>query len=467
MLFNSIQYVVFLIIVVTLYWNLSGRWKPRLLLVASYLFYAVWDWRFLSLILASTAVDYAVGRYLSRETGSPKRKRAVLVSIGVNLGLLGIFKYLGFFVDSATELLVAIGLQANPSSLEILLPVGISFYTFQTLSYTIDVYRGKTKAVENVVDFATFVAFFPQLVAGPIERASHLVPQLKATTRKLRMDDVINGIGLILVGLFKKVAIADVAATAANGVFGAPEGLGATTLVLGVYAFAIQIYGDFSGYTDIARGSARLFGIGLSRNFRQPYLSRSITEFWKRWHISLSSWLRDYLYIPLGGNRKGKAKTYRNLMLTMLLGGLWHGAAWTFVVWGGLHGLALAWERWRGKVRAADAPFRTGDVLRMLVVFNFVCVGWIFFRADSFASAWTILLRIVTFAPGDERTIVAFIPLLMLVVLVIDVVGRSGWTLQTFARWPLPRQAAVLAVTTIGILMASGGEPAAFIYFQF
>lgn len=467
MAFNSIQYALFLAAVVALFWHLKPERRKYLLLGASYFFYAAWDWRFLGLILLSTVTDYLVGRRL-QTTEDPKRRRAALIlSLVVNLGLLGVFKYLGFFVDSAVRVLETLGMQANPASLEIILPVGISFYTFQTLSYTIDVYRGNQSAVRDPALFATFVAFFPQLVAGPIERASFLIPQLESGRSRLEGKEVLDGLGLIVVGLFKKVAIADVAAQAVNVVFDHPEGLGFVTLMFGVYAFALQIYGDFSGYTDIARGSARLFGIQLSLNFTEPYLARSITEFWRRWHITLSSWLRDYLYIPLGGNRQGTVRTYRNLMLTMLLGGLWHGAAWTFVVWGGLHGLMLAWERFRGITRVPDAGFEPTDIVRVIITFHLVCLGWIFFRATSFTDAWAVLIGIVTLQSGDELSAVALIPVLAIIVIVMDLVRRSRLGATAFHRWPAVRQGVVFAVAILGIVVASGGPATQFIYFQF
>lgn len=438
-----------------------------MLLIASYAFYAAWDWRFLGLIVLSTATDFLVGRYLEHASEERRRRLALVTSLAVNLGLLAVFKYFDFFVNSAVEILEAVGLQANPTSLNVILPVGISFYTFQTLSYTIDVYRGKTKPVHDPILFATFVAFFPQLVAGPIERASDLVPQLRTDRNRLNTNDIFSGLGLIAVGLFKKVAIADVAAVAADTVFGDPQGVGPLTLLMGVYAFALQIYGDFSGYTDIARGSARLLGIRLSLNFTEPYLSRSITEFWRRWHITLSSWLRDYLYIPLGGNRHGKGNTYRNLMLTMLLGGLWHGAAWTFVIWGAIHGLMLSVERLRGRTRPADAPFQPSDAVRIFITFHLVCLGWIFFRAASFTEAWTVLGGILTLRPGDELSVVAFIPLLALVAIGMDVFRRTKPALKPFHQWPAVRQGLVFAVATVGVILASGGPTADFIYFQF
>lgn len=464
--FNSVQYGLFLVAVVGLYWLLPRRFRRYLLLIASYAFYAAWDWRFLSLIVFSTATDFMVGRYLERTDDQSRRKRALLLSISVNIGLLAIFKYLSFFVDSAVSALEALGLQPNVTSLTIILPVGISFYTFQTLSYSIDVYRRKTPAVHNLVTFANFVAFFPQLVAGPIERASHLVPQLADESRPWSSDNLAGGLGLIALGLFKKVAIADVAAQAANAVFAAPEGLGTATLILGVYAFAMQIYGDFSGYTDIARGSARLFGIQLSRNFTQPYLSRSITEFWHRWHITLSSWLRDYLYIPLGGNRRGERRTYLNLMLTMLLGGLWHGAAWTFVWWGGIHGSALAFERKFLRPPHADEPLRWRNIFRIVVTFNLVCLAWIFFRAETFSDAWAILSGIITLSSGDQLAAVALVPLICAVVIGLDLAGRY-WTSRPFAARSPVWQGLVFAVAVVGVLLAAGGEPTAFIYFQF
>jgi D-alanyl-lipoteichoic acid acyltransferase DltB (MBOAT superfamily) len=400
MLFNSWVYAVFLPAVLSIYYVLNRRSQNIFLAVASYVFYGWWDYRFCSLLFISTIVDYTCGRRMEH-AGASERRLWLWVSCCVNLGILGFFKYFGFFVDSAERLLGLMGLDASIPTLSIILPVGISFYTFQTLSYTIDVYRGQLKPTRDIVEFALYVSFFPQLVAGPIERATRLLPQIQ-DVRRVDSHKLSSGAVLILIGLFRKVAIADGIAPQVNAIFENPSGAGSAELLVGLYLFSIQIYCDFAGYSDIARGTARLLGFELVENFQHPYFSTSITEFWRRWHVSLSSWLRDYLYIPLGGNRQGVARTYRNLFLTMLLGGLWHGANWTFVVWGALHGFYLAIH----KLILGERHPRVGnrrrqgrewavDAIKMLLTFHLVALTWIFFRASTFADAWVYLSGLV------------------------------------------------------------------------
>ena len=406
MLFNSYTFWVFFGVVLFLYRVLPHRGQNWMLLVASYVFYGAWDWRFLSLILFSTSVDYLVAIALETPKYRDLRKVVLGISCSVNLGLLGFFKYFNFFAQELTDLLAAMGLEFMKPSINIVLPVGISFYTFQAMSYTIDVYRGRVRAVTDLVDFALYVAFFPQLVAGPIERSTHLLPQVMHPREKVRASDFSEGLWLILWGLFKKVVIADNMVMIVNGLFAEdPRVLTGPECWVAVYAFALQIYCDFSGYTAIARGVARWMGFHLSQNFLFPYFSVTPSEFWSRWHISLSSWLRDYLYIPLGGNRAGVWKTCRNLMLTMLLGGLWHGAAWTFVVWGFLHGILLIGYRFGEKFWSRLGP-RSGSqgLWRFplaLLFFHLVCVGWLFFRAENFDQAWTMLAQMFTSFQGS------------------------------------------------------------------
>jgi alginate O-acetyltransferase complex protein AlgI len=351
-LFNSIAFLCFLPLVLLGVSALPQRWRNPFLLVASYVFYGAWDWRFLFLLFGTTCVDFwCAGKIFA--SGAPRtRRRFLLLSLGTNLTVLGFFKYYNFFVGSAVQVLAACGIQASPWTLSVILPVGVSFYTFQSMAYVIDVYRGDMQPAARFRDYALAVAFFPQLVAGPIERISHLLPQLLARVRPAP-ERIQIGLTLMMLGFTKKVLIADLLAPEVDRIFSNPAQMSSGLLLKGAYCFALQIYGDFSGYSDIARGVAELLGVRLMKNFEQPYLSQSITEFWRRWHISLSSWLRDYLYISLGGNRRGARITYRNLMLTMLIGGLWHGANWTFVVWGGLHGTYLALERmvWVGRER--------------------------------------------------------------------------------------------------------------------
>ena len=361
------------------------QWQNYLLLVASYVFYGFWDERFLILILISTIVDFTIGKKLYATKGT-HRKLLVTLSIVVNLGILAFFKYFNFFADSLVNFFQIFGWSVDQPTLNIILPVGISFYTFQTLSYTIDIYRNQLKPCRRFLDFALFVAFFPQLVAGPIERAKKLLPQI-TTARKIDLAQINAGIYLVIWGLFKKIVIADNMALIANDIFNNHQQHSGFDLYIGIFAFALQIYGDFSGYTDIARGIAKMMGFELMLNFKLPYFALSPSDFWNRWHISLSSWLRDYLYIPLGGNRFGSFNTLRNLALTMLLGGLWHGAAWNFVLWGAFHGFILIVYRML-KIRT-DAPrwhnFNASlhTLFKMAIMFALTLFGWLLFRAES------------------------------------------------------------------------------------
>lgn len=341
MLFNSLSFAVFLPLVFLLYWFVAGKSTKHqniLLLAASYYFYACWDWRFLFLLLFSTALDYFSALKIEAETTTTSRKLWLWISISINLGFLALFKYYNFFAESFQEAAAGLGLSIHPTILSVVLPVGISFYTFHGLSYIIDCYYNRIKAERNFTDYAVFVSFFPLLVAGPIERATHLLPQIK-TKRTFNYVNAVNGLKQILWGLFKKVVIADNCAEFANHIFDNSDTLPGSTLALGAVFFAFQIYGDFSGYSDIAIGTARLFGIDLIRNFAYPYFSRDIAEFWRRWHISLSSWFRDYIYIPLGGSRNGRLISIRNTFIIFILSGFWHGANWTFICWGLLHAL--------------------------------------------------------------------------------------------------------------------------------
>lgn len=391
--------------------------RKAFLLAASYYFYAYWDWRFCGLLLISTAVDFSVGQGLKR-TDDPKRRRLLLAaSLVTNLGLLGFFKYYNFFVGSLTAMLEPIGWDCN--SLNIILPVGISFYTFQTLSYTIDVYRRQLAPEDSPLDFALFVAFFPQLVAGPIVRARDFLPQLKAY-RPLAWSRFHDGLRQFVFGMFKKVVIADHLAMVVDFAYPNAEVFSGATLILATLAYAAQIYCDFSGYSDMAIGLARAMGYDFPENFDHPYLARSPREFWRRWHISLSTWLRDYLYIPLGGNRKGRLRTQMNLMLTMLLGGLWHGASWTFVFWGGLHGSALAANRAcdRFKPDPKQKPGLIASAVGWIVTMIVVLIGWVFFRYGSLVIS------------GDMTTSEAFFA-------ACGSIGRMT-TLADGVSWPAP-----------------------------
>ena len=400
MLFNSLQFAVFFIIVYSLYLILSHKWQNRMLLVASYVFYSAWDWRFLSLIFISTVLDYFCGIKIS-EAGSVKRKKKFLfLSIFGNLCILGFFKYFDFFAASLQNLLGFFGFSIQLRFLHIILPVGISFYTFQTMSYTIDIYRGKLKPTYKFFDFALFVAFFSQLVAGPIERATHLLPQI-LSPRKMDLNKFYEGCYLIFWGLFLKVFIADNLALVVEPVFAGRPTYNGAKVLLALYAFAFQIFCDFAGYSNIARGLGKVMGFDIMINFNLPYFACNPREFWQRWHISLSSWLRDYLYIPLGGNRKGAFKTYRNLAITMLLGGLWHGAAWTFVIWGAYHGLLLILHRLlKPLFKLIPSPKGFFDqklrfFVKVVFFFHFTCLGWLIFRAQSVRQAVSMLSSMV------------------------------------------------------------------------
>ncbi|MGA7097456.1 MAG: MBOAT family protein [Acidimicrobiia bacterium] len=464
MSFNSLVFGVFLAGVVVAYWLIPARFRTYLLLAASYLFYSWWDVRFLSLIVVSTLVDFVAGGKIAGATEMRARRRWMAVSLVVNLGILGFFKYWDFFVGSASDLLSSLGLESNLPLISVVLPVGVSFYTFQTLSYTVDVYRGRLEPEPNLARFALFVAFFPQLVAGPIERARHLLPQLRALPASRNQVDWRGSLTLIARGLFRKAVIADGVAPIVNQVFASPGRYGSLTLWIGVFAFSLQIYGDFAGYTDIARGTARLFGVDLMENFHAPYGSKSFSEFWRRWHISLSTWLRDYLYIPLGGNRQGRLRTYRNLMITMLLGGLWHGAAWGFVLWGGLHGLYLAVERlWRDRRGRQDTPIG----LPAWSVFLIVTVTWIPFRAASLGSAVSILGGLVGSTGGEQLPGAAIVLALAgLATIWIDQTVLKGGV-DPVAELPSFRRGLVYGTALVAAILLIPTSAVPFIYFQF
>jgi len=477
MLFSELQFWIFFAVVFLLYLVLPHRAQNRMLLVASYVFYGAWDWRFLGLILFSTVVDYLVGLRLGRTSAPERRRQLMALSLVTNLGLLAVFKYLNFFVDSFVTLSNDLGFPADPVVLGIILPVGISFYTFQTLSYTIDVYRRDLEPCRDFADFALFVAFFPQLVAGPIERARNLLPEI-AAPRTITLDALGRGAVLCLVGLIKKIVIADAIGPSVDAVYGNPAATGAE-IVVATWLFAIQIYCDFSGYTDIARGVAKMLGFGLMRNFAQPYFATNPQEFWHRWHISLSTWLRDYLYISLGGNRRGRIATYRNLFLTMLLGGLWHGAAWNFVLWGAYQGGLLCLHRavtGRSRGHAEGAGMTPGQsavrLIKVILFFQVVCYGWLLFRAGSLEQIGTFTTRILTLDPADFARLgmpsvpisaVLGIGLLFLWDLAIELSG----SVRFYARWALPLRAGLYACMIYLLAFGATTQTSAFIYFQF
>jgi len=478
MQFNSLAFAVFIAVVLPLYFAL-GRWgrlrsQNLFVLAASYCFYGWWDWRFLGLLAASTVLDYSVGRAMERSLATSAAERAprwmLALSVVINLGILGFFKYWDFFVEGASSALEGLGFEANMPLLKVILPVGISFYTFQTIAYTYSVYRREVKATTDFVAFAVYVAYFPQLVAGPIERARRLLPQILAP-RVITRSKFASGFQLVLLGLFKKIVIADAAAAYVEVVFDDPSGASSGSLLLGVYMFALQIYGDFSGYTDIARGVSRCLGIELMVNFRQPYFASNITDFWRRWHISLSTWLREHLYIPLGGNRHGAWLTYRNLMLTMLLGGLWHGAGWNFVVWGGLHGCYLAVHR-SCIGRRTDAELAaTGAFRRLigtLVTFHLVCLAWVFFRADTTEGAWQVITGICAWASHGSELVPWFSLWLVGLTVAVDYVciRREGCDTIPLSR-SLFLNSLVYGAAIVLLLVANSPGDVPFFYFQF
>ncbi len=405
MLFNSIEFAVFLPVVFILYWLLprnTVKYQNILVLIASYFFYGCWDWRFLGLLSFSTLLDFYSGLRIHNSRSEGARKRWLIASVTINLGFLAYFKYFGFFVESFAELLSSNGLQAYSSTLNIILPIGISFYTFHGLSYVFDIYNRKITPTTNFIDYALFVSFFPLLVAGPIERATHLLPQIERP-RTFEYSKAVDGLRQMLWGFFKKVVIADGCAAYATPIFSDPGSYSGSTLVLGAVFFAFQIYGDFSGYSDIALGTARLFGFELLKNFNFPYFSRDIAEFWRRWHISLSSWFKDYLYYPLGGSRFGKLKTIRNTMIIFTVSGFWHGANWTFIAWGVYHGLLFLPLLIFDKNRKNVGPVAAGRLLpsireafQMVLTFSLVTIGWILFRAENITKAGNYLKGIAS-----------------------------------------------------------------------
>lgn len=539
MLFNSLEYFIFLPIVLCLYWVSSHTIQNRLLLLASYFFYGLWDIRFLFLIILSTSVDYLVGILIDKDRllklellkstawlflsaticlvidwpqatssllniselsidkfglqifGSlagawlavivlvsklpyklelqSRRKFYVAISIVVNLAILAFFKYFNFFIDNAESIIQGFGWNVDSFYLNIVLPVGISFYTFQTMSYSIDLYRGKLKSTNHFFDFALFVAYFPQLVAGPIERASNLLPII-LKKRKVDRERVYRGITLIFLGLFKKIAIADGVAMSVNSVYNSTGNASPLDIFLATILFAIQIYCDFSAYSDIARGSSKLLGIELMRNFNLPYFSTNPSEFWRRWHISLSSWLRDYLYIPLGGNRGSGLATYRNLSVTMLLGGLWHGAAWNYILWGAYQGGILSIHRYFTLNKAETKKSVINLVMSIVIFFLITCYGWLLFRANSFEQIlafteilifdwgdWTVNMKKPTFAA------ILALPILFC----YEFFEYKSKDIRFYKVLPLPILAVGITAITWLIAMGLSNEPVQFIYFQF
>jgi D-alanyl-lipoteichoic acid acyltransferase DltB (MBOAT superfamily) len=478
MLFNSIDFAIFLPIVFMLYWLLAKyplRAQNLLLVVASYVFYGWWDWRFLSLILFSTIVDYGIGIYLNKTVNKTKRKYLLWTSIGVNIGLLMFFKYFNFFVDNFVTAFTFFGAEMNPISLNIILPVGISFYTFQTLSYTIDIYKRDLEPTNDFIQFAAFVSFFPQLVAGPIERAKQLLPQFNVK-HKFDKIQATDGIRQILWGLFKKIIIADNCAKYVNLIFDNYETMSGSSLILGAILFAFQIYGDFSGYSDIGIGTARLFGFNLMQNFAFPYFSRDIAEFWRRWHISLSTWFRDYVYIPLGGSRGSILFQIRNVLIIFLVSGFWHGANWTFIAWGAVNALLflplLIWKRntvHKDIVAKEKALPSLMEFVNILLTFILTSIAWVFFRSNTITDAFNYLKGILNASVLDASIeIELYVYLFLLFFIVMEWIGRrQQYAIETtLLKYPsVVRWTFYYAIAMIIFLY--GGEAQTFIYFQF
>lgn len=478
MLFNSFEFFLFLPVVFCLYWfvfNRSLRWQNVLLLAASYFFYGWWSYKFLGLLVLSTVLDFTYGFWVA----SPNRKKAkffLWLSIINNLGILGVLKYYNFFAIQFQHGFDALGLHTNPVLLHLALPIGISFYTFHGMSYVFDIYRGNQKPVTNFIDYSLFVSFFPLLVAGPIERAHHLLPQVQHR-RTFRYTQAVEGCRLIIWGMFKKVVIADTLAIFVNDIFGTYQNNNGVTLIIGAIAFSFQIYGDFSGYSDIAIGTAKLFGFELLSNFRFPYFSRDIAEFWRRWHISLSSWFRDYLYIPLGGSRGGKAKAVRNTFIIFLVSGFWHGASWNFIAWGAIHACGflplLLLNRNRKHVSDIVAEGRNlpglKELWQMMTTFAFVTIAWVFFRAADITTAIDYLRHIggsVINNPGQFL----HLPDSSMVFLYIIPLICGDWWLRNDERklnFYTPLVETVVSWILVFIIIFSFQKETTFIYFQF
>jgi D-alanyl-lipoteichoic acid acyltransferase DltB (MBOAT superfamily) len=472
LLFNTLAYAIFFGVVFVVSWLIAGHTRLRLwfLLLASYYFYAQWDWRFLGLIFASSTVDWLLGNAIAGASTQQRRKRWLALTVVMNLGVLGLFKYFDFGVAEMSALLRSLGFNPPEIALRLTLPIGISFFTFESMSYVIDVYRRELPPHKSYVEYLAFVAFFPHLVAGPIVRPRDLLPQLAAPAR-FEPELASRALLLIALGLFKKVAIGDyLALNLVDRVFDAPLQYSALECYVALLGYSVQIYCDFSGYTDIAIGSAALLGVRFPPNFKSPYKAHNIVDFWRRWHISLSTWLRDYLYIPLGGNRYGRARTYFNLVVTMLLGGLWHGANLTFVVWGGLHGLLLAATRAFQELRGRRASVPRGPVRVALVLLTFhvVALGWLFFRAKSLDHALLMLGRLATFStfhPNLDPRVLG----VLAVGLVSHYVPERWYerVMRGFVDLPAALQAAVLVVVSLSVREMASLEAVPFVYFQF
>lgn len=484
MLFNSTEFIIFLPITFFLYWYLfrnNLKYQNLFIIVASYVFYGWWDWRFLSLIVFSSFVDYFSGRKIQRSNNEKTRKTFLVISILVNIGFLGFFKYYNFFVDSFIESFAEFGIQLNPRTLNVILPVGISFYTFQTLSYTIDVYRRKLDATNDMVAFFAFVSFFPQLVAGPIERATNLLPQFHVE-RQFKEEEAIDGLRQMLWGFFKKVVVADNLDRIVVPIFDNPNEMSTITLLLGLGLFSVQIYCDFAGYSDIAIGLSRLFGFNLKINFRYPLFARNVGERWRNWHISLSTWFRDYIYIPMGGSRGGKWNKFKNVMILFTISGLWHGANWTFVAWGFVNGLFFAPSMLLGTNRRYLDTIAKNRILptireffQIIATFSLIAFTYIFFRADNIQHSWLYFSSIIknyhlpinmNFAHPKELLLTFSFTAIMLIA---EWLNRDKEHTLQFENIRIPRIARWSFYLILGflIVLSFNDNPTTFIYFQF
>jgi alginate O-acetyltransferase complex protein AlgI len=474
MIFNSLVFAIFLPIVLALYYILPFKGQNRMLLVASLFFYAWWDWRFLGLLALTILIDFYASHAVYRATTHKAKKRWMLLSVSSNIAVLVIFKYTDFFIKSFALALTKMGFSVHLPTLELVLPIGISFYTFMSMAYVIDVYRGQLKPTEHLFDFALFVCYFPHLVAGPILRAPQLLPQL-TQERRIKLEQIRDGIALIVIGYVRKVVIADTLSPFVSEAFTRMDSMGSGDLIIRMFLFTIQVYGDFAGYSDIARGVSKLFGIELNINFATPFFSQNITEFWHRWHISLSSWLRDYVYISFGGNRKGKFRTYLNNFLTMLIGGLWHGANWTYVSWGGIVGVYLAIHKAYRDITGAKStnsiePVRWKFVtpFKVLFVYTLVAFSFLILRSPSISVAGEYISRMFSFKGGVHYvgTSLYIIPFVLLS-LILDIAQYTGWGERYVARVPLWQRAIIFGMLFAAVLIAGADNSQVFFYYQF
>lgn len=472
MLFNSYIFFVFLLVFLPVYYVLKGTPRKLFMLAASYFFYGYWDYRFVGLLLVTTTADFIIGHAIQRSDDERHRKRLFILSLCISLGILGFFKYFNFFIDSFITAFAFTGITLDFVHLHLILPVGISFYTFQSISFIFEVYRKKMRAPDRYIDYALYLAFFPQHIAGPIERASHLIPQITVMKNATRTQWK-EGFSLITIGMFKKVMLGDTSGKIVDQIFADPSRYTSFELLCGLILFSVQIYVDFSGYSNIARGCAKFIGVDIILNFNQPYFSRSITEFWRRWHISLSSWLRDYLYISLGGNRRSEFRTYMNLMVTMLIGGLWHGASWNFVIWGGLHGTYLMVHKFmlgKGgeKKEGTPEPFLTG-VLNVFATYLLVLVTWLLFRAKDFETVMLFVQKFIQWETGEYALRFTMITGTFLLAMIgVDLAEIRTKRHDFLLVLPLPVQAGIAAVVWFFVLLYMlQHAPMPFIYFQF